>query len=140
MCGYMSVSFTVVAVRYGNGKHYDLLSETEKEKVLLWTTCAFCPGVLCFGLPKMAVVSLLTRLLNPSKYHRWFLWGLAIWCQLTLFATIGTLLGRCTPAESIWNFDIKGECVDPKHIVNFSLYAGGRFPSPGEGLGRLVGG
>ncbi|KAI9163894.1 hypothetical protein HJFPF1_05524 [Paramyrothecium foliicola] len=124
ICGYLSVGFTVVAVEHGNGRHYSLLSDEQKQSVMLWTTCAFCPGVLCFGLPKMAVVSLLTRLLNPSKYHRWFLWTLAIWCLLTLFATVGTLLGRCMPAESIWNFAVKGTCVDPKHIVNFSLYAG----------------
>lgn len=73
----------------------------------------------------MAAVALLTRLMNPNKYHKWFLWSIAILNQLVLFATIGTLLGQCTPTESIWNFDIKGDCVDPDIIVNFSLFAGG---------------
>lgn len=115
---------TVVAVDHGNGQHYQTLSIEQQERVRLWTLAAFCPGVMCFGLPKFAVVTLLTRLMNPSKKHRWFLWGMTIWCLLTLFATVGTLLGQCTPTRAMWNFDMDIDCVNPTHIVNFSLYAG----------------
>ncbi|KAK7229256.1 hypothetical protein V2G26_001426 [Clonostachys chloroleuca] len=124
VCGFLSTTFSQLAVENGNGKHYQLLSDERQEKVILWTIVAFCPGVLCFGFPKLAVAHLLIKLMNPGKYHRWFLWGMVIWCLLTLFATIGTLLGQCQPANSQWNFDIKGECVPKHHIVNFSLYAG----------------
>lgn len=123
-CAILSTAMTVVAVRHGNGRHYQTLTIEQQEQVRLWTLAAFCPGVMCFGLPKFAVVSLLTRLLNPSRWHRWFLWGMTIWCLLTLFATVGTLLGQCTPTKAMWNFDMEISCVDPKHIVNFSLYAG----------------
>lgn len=115
---------TVCAVHSGNGQHYQILSVTQQEDVRFWTLAAFCPGVLCFGFPKFAVVALLTRLMNPSRWHRWFLWGMVTWCLLTLFATMGTLLGQCTPTRAMWNFDMEKHCVDPKHIVNFSLYAG----------------
>lgn len=123
-CAYLSSAMTVVAVKHGNGRHYQTLSIEQQEQVRLWTIAAFCPGVMCFGLPKFAVVTLLTRLLNPSRWHRWFLWGMTVWCLLTLFATVGTLLGQCTPTKAMWNFDMEIDCVDPKHIVNFSLYAG----------------
>lgn len=115
---------TQVAVSHGNGKHFSLLSDDDKQTVILWTTIAFCPGILSFGLPKLAVVSLLTRLLNPGRLHKFVLWFMVVWCLLTLLAVTGTLLGQCQPAESQWNFDIEGTCVEKSHIVNFSLYAG----------------
>lgn len=125
VAAYASAAFTTVAVEYGNGRHFNLLTRHQQESVVFWTTVAFCPSILTFGLPKLAVISLLTRLLNPSRWHWWFLWGMGIFCLLTLFATIGTLLGQCLPPESLWNFDIKGECAPKHHIVNYSLFAGG---------------
>jgi hypothetical protein len=91
----------------------------------MWTTAAFCPGVMSFGLPKLAVVVLLTRLLNPGKYHRWFLWWQGIWAQLTLFATVGVLLGQCMPARSLWDFSItEKKCFDKKILIGYCIYAG----------------
>ncbi|KAI6780517.1 uncharacterized protein J7T54_000157 [Emericellopsis cladophorae] len=124
ICGILATALTTVAVGFGNGRHLTLLTSSEKERVTLWTTAAFCPAVLCLGLPKLAVVRLLTRLMNPSRWHGYFLWFLAIWCLGTLGATVGTLLGQCQPTESLWRQDIEGRCVDPKIIVDFSLYAG----------------
>lgn len=125
VCGYLSTAFTTAAVAHGNGRHMPTLTQAEQEKVIKFTLAGFCPGVLSFGFPKVAVVALLTRLLNPGKFHKWFLWGLAIWNLLTLGATVGTLLGQCQPAASQWNFDMEGTCVDKKIIIDFSLYAGG---------------
>ncbi|KAK2730268.1 integral membrane protein [Colletotrichum kahawae] len=99
-CGYISTALSTIAVSYGNGKHMKLLSTEQQQGAILWTTAAFCPGIMSFGLPKLAVISLLTRLMNPGRYHKWFLWWMGIWCQLTLFVTAGLLLGRCTPASS----------------------------------------
>ncbi|KAH8175239.1 integral membrane protein [Sarocladium implicatum] len=121
---YLSTCLTMVAIENGNGRHSDTLTITQQENVRLYTIAAFCPGVISFGLPKFAVVDLLTRLMNPSKWHRRFLWGMCIVCLLTLLATIGTLLGQCTPTRAMWNFDMEKTCVDIDHIVGFSLYAG----------------
>ncbi|KAF9871286.1 hypothetical protein CkaCkLH20_11207 [Colletotrichum karsti] len=124
ICGYISTALSTVAVSYGNGRHMTLLSTEQQQGAILWTTAAFCPGIMSFGLPKMAVVSLLTRLMNPGKYHKWFLWWMAIWCQLTLFVTAGLLLGRCMPARSLWDFSVPGTCFDVSILVNFCIYAG----------------
>jgi len=118
-----------MAVASGNGKHFSLLSTEQKTGAILWTTVAFCPGVLSFGLPKMAVVVLLQRLLNPQRYHRWFLWWMGIWCQLTLFATVGVLLGRCMPARALWDFSVEGKCFDPNILVGYCIYAGCKLTS-----------
>lgn len=129
VCGYVSTSLSTLAVASGNGKHWALLTVEQQQGAILWTTAAFCPGVMSFGLPKMAVAYLLTKLLNPSKWHKYFLWWLGIWCQLTLFATVGVLIGRCTPARSQWDFSVKGECFDSSILVAYCIYAGGTsFP------------
>ncbi|KAL2106172.1 hypothetical protein VUR80DRAFT_7105 [Thermomyces stellatus] len=124
VCGYVSTSLSTLAVASGNGKHWALLTVEQQQGAILWTTAAFCPGVMSFGLPKMAVAYLLTKLLNPSKWHKYFLWWLGIWCQLTLFATVGVLIGRCTPARSQWDFSVKGECFDSSILVAYCIYAG----------------
>ncbi|KAK7222799.1 hypothetical protein V2G26_010802 [Clonostachys chloroleuca] len=124
VCGYISTALSMKAVAAGNGRHMKLLSQHEQESAVLWTTAAFCPGVMSFGLPKMAVVYLLTKLLNPNKWHKYFLWWQGIWCQLTLFATVGVLIGRCRPAHSLWNFDVPGECFSPDILVAYCIYAG----------------
>lgn len=124
ICGYISTGLSTVAVRYGNGKHFSLLTTEQQEYTILYTTAAFCPGVISFGLPKLAVVILLTRLLNPSRYHKWFIWWLGIWCMLTLFATCGVLLGQCTPTNSLWNFSVEGKCFSKTILVGYCIYAG----------------
>ncbi|OHW91991.1 integral membrane protein [Colletotrichum incanum] len=124
VCGHVSTALSTLAVRSGNGKHMVVLTTEQQQNAILWTTAAFCPGIMSFGLPKLAVVSLLTRLMNPGKYHKWFLWWLGIWCQLTLFVTAGLLLGRCTPARSLWNFSVKGNCFSTDILVGYCIYAG----------------
>ncbi|KAK1705051.1 integral membrane protein [Colletotrichum lupini] len=123
-CGYISTALSTIAVTYGNGRHMSLLSTEQQQGAILWTTAAFCPGIMSFGLPKLAVVSLLVRLMNPDRYHKWFLWWLGIWCQLTLFVTAGLLLGRCMPARSLWDFSVKGTCFDVNILVAYCIYAG----------------
>ncbi|OBR14527.1 LOW QUALITY PROTEIN: Integral membrane protein [Colletotrichum higginsianum IMI 349063] len=131
VCGCIATALSTLAVKAGNGKHMTLLSTEQQQGAILWTTAAFCPGIMSFGLPKLAVVSLLTRLMNPGRLHKWFLWWLGIWCQLTLWVTAGLLLGRCTPARSLWDFSIKGTCISTDILIWFSVYAAvaQRFPS-----------
>lgn len=126
MCGYISTVLSTIAVHNGNGMHFSLLTAEQKTNTVLYTTAAFCPGVVSFALPKMAVVILLTRLLNPNSYHKCFIWWLGIWCQLTIFATCGVLLGQCTPMNSLWDSSVEGKCFDKSILVAYCIYAGGR--------------
>ncbi|EXF74539.1 integral membrane protein [Colletotrichum fioriniae PJ7] len=95
-CGYISTALSTIAVTYGNGRHMSLLSIEQQEGAILWTTAAFCPGIMSFGLPKLAVVSLLVRLMNPGRYHKW----------------------------SLWDFSVKGTCFDVNILVAYCIYAG----------------
>ncbi|KAK8133785.1 hypothetical protein PG984_005797 [Apiospora sp. TS-2023a] len=125
LCGYISTAFSTVATSYGNGQHFDLLDLEQKEGAILWTTAAFCPGILSFGLPKLAVIALLTRILNPSRAHWWYLWAMGLVCFASLLATVGVLLGQCTPARSLWTFSITEKtCFDKDILVGYCIYAG----------------
>lgn len=85
---------------------------------------AFCPGILSFGLPKLAVVALLTRMMNPSRLHAAFMWFLAVFCQLSLMGCVGILFGQCTPTRAMWTIGMERTCIDPWILVKYSIYAG----------------
>ncbi|KAK2047218.1 integral membrane protein [Colletotrichum somersetense] len=124
ICGYISTSLSTLAVFSGTGRHLDVLTLEQQQSIMLWSTAAQCPGIMSFSLPKLAVICLLTRLLEPGVFHKWFLWWMGIWCQLTLVATVAILIGRCTPARSLWDFSVAGTCFDPSILINYSIYAG----------------
>lgn len=101
------------------------LSEDDQSAVIMWTTAAFCPGILFLGLPKIAIVLLLDRLLDPTKFVRVFLWGIVGISQASFICLIGLLLGRCNPPMRLWDQNVEGECMDIQVVTNFAVFAGG---------------
>lgn len=129
--GWSSVTFSILAVRSGNGKHFALLTTEQKSGAILWTMVGFCPGVMSFGLPKLAVVSLLTRLLSPGRKHKIFLWTMAIICLLSLLGCVVVLFARCTPSRSLWEFDVTPDsCFSVWVLVDYAIYAGSESHKP----------
>lgn len=74
ICGWCNVAFSTIGVRSGNGQHFAILTSKQKSGCILWTIVSFCPGIMSFGVPKLAVVALLSRIMNPSKLHVIILW------------------------------------------------------------------
>jgi hypothetical protein len=101
-----------------------VLTEEQLSGAILWTMVSFVPGVLSFALPKLAVVALLTRMMNPSRWHAIVMWVLAVWCLASLMGCVAILFAQCTPTRAMWTFSIKGECWSPWVLVNYSIYAG----------------
>lgn len=133
VCSYILLGFTIKAVDSGNGRHFTLLSLQQKSDAILYTMAGFCPGVLSFGLPKVAVVALLTKIMNPSRKHQIFLWFISIGCVVLLLGCIALLFGQCTPSRSQWDFSVKGKCWNPWILVYYSIGAG----SKQSGIKRL---
>ncbi|KXH66207.1 integral membrane protein [Colletotrichum salicis] len=104
ICSWVSVATAVVAVSYGMGLHFEILVTQQKSGAIFWTIAGFPAGVMSFGLPKVAVVALLTRILNPSPWHRMFLWALSLFCLLNLTANMILLFTHCQPTRSQWDF------------------------------------
>ncbi len=131
MCGLATAaSSTVAVVSFSTGKHIALLTTEQQQGVLLWTTVTFCLGIMLLSIPKLAVVSLLTRILDPSRFHKWLLWILVIWCQMSFLGAISILLGRCKPLRSMWDFSVKGTCFGTDKLVSYGTYATGKTSSP----------
>lgn len=105
------------------------------EGVILFTMLNFPFGIVAFGLPKIAVVALLVRLMNPSKMHRIFLWSLSITTLLVLIGCIGILFGQCTPSYAQWNLDItEKKCWNKWIIVYYAIGAGGESLGPNSSV------
>ncbi|KAK2049471.1 integral membrane protein [Colletotrichum somersetense] len=125
ICGWGNVGTAIAAVSYGNGRHFDLLDLDQKSGAILWTIAGFPFGVMSFGLPKLAVVSLLTRIMNPSRRHTIFLWSISLFCLLNLVVCIIILFAQCQPSRSQWDFSVtKKTCWDRNVLVYFAIYSG----------------
>ncbi|RYP27379.1 hypothetical protein DL768_011247 [Monosporascus sp. mg162] len=125
VCAWLTIACTIVSVHSGTGQHLATLTKQQISGAVLWTMVGFVPGVLSFAVPKLAVVALLVRLLNPSKTHRNFLWFLSGSCILVLMGCIAILFGQCIPSRSQWDFSIiEKTCIDPYVLVDYSIFAG----------------
>ncbi|KAI0469326.1 hypothetical protein F4859DRAFT_487718 [Xylaria cf. heliscus] len=121
ICGWLSVGFSTVAVHSGSGRHVQTLTVEQIQGAILFTLIGFVPGILSFVLPKLAVVTLLSRLLNPSRPHRIWLWSICIFCLIALLASVGLVFGQCTPSNSQWDFSVPAEwCWDKWYTVDYT--------------------
>lgn len=119
----------IVAVEHGNGRHFDLLTLDQKQGAIFWTILGFPFGLVAFGVPKLAVVALLVRIMNPSQAHKCFLWSLSGLCLGVLFGCVVILYAQCTPASSQWDFSItEKQCISKMILVYYAIAAGGKLP------------
>ncbi|RYN92430.1 hypothetical protein AA0120_g4874 [Alternaria tenuissima] len=124
MCGYIMLGLTIAAVQAGNGRHFALLSDEQKSGAILYTLAGFCPGILSFAIPKLAVVALLTRITNPSKRHKIILWSISGGCLIILFGCVIIIFAQCTPTRSQWDFSVQGTCWSPWILIYYAIVAG----------------
>ncbi|ROT36500.1 hypothetical protein SODALDRAFT_335593 [Sodiomyces alkalinus F11] len=124
LAGWVSLAMAITAVANGNGRHFDTLSLQQKQDVILWTIVGFPPGIISFGVPKLAVVALLTRIMNPSRWHTIFLWALTGLCNVALMGCTVILFAQCQPSRSQWNFSVPGVCWDRWILVHYAIFAG----------------
>ncbi|KAK4222580.1 hypothetical protein QBC38DRAFT_427006 [Podospora fimiseda] len=118
------VGSSIKAVQWGNGKHFAALNLEQMQNAVKYTIFGFPPGIMSFALPKFAAVLLLNRLMNPSKWHRVWLWFLAFGSQILLLGCVVILFAQCTPSAAQWNFSLEKKCWDPWLLVNYSIGAG----------------
>jgi hypothetical protein len=86
----------------------------------------FFPSILSISIPKFAVVSLLIRLLNPTRAHRIFLWVMVTVSGLILCGCMVILWAQCTPTRAQWDFSItEKKCWDIWILINYSRCASG---------------
>jgi hypothetical protein len=123
--GWTSLALSIQGVRHGDGRHAAALTQSQLEGATFYTLISQTPAILSFCFPKLAVIALLTRLMNPSTRHRIFLWFLGI--SVFIFGSMCFIImySQCVPVYSQWDFSITEKtCWDPMILVNFSIFTG----------------
>ncbi|SPO06474.1 uncharacterized protein DNG_09164 [Cephalotrichum gorgonifer] len=123
ICALISNVFVTLSVSHGNGKHFDVLDLDQKQNTIKWMMAAYVPGIETLGLPKLAVIALLTRLLAPGTFHFWLLWAMGVIVCLSLTAMVLALILQCTPVEALWTFSLGHDCLNPDILVGLAFWA-----------------
>lgn len=123
ICAILSNILVTISVYWGNGKHFDVLTMEQQQNTIKWMMAAYVPGIETLGLPKLAVIALLTRLLAPGRTHFWILWAMGIICCLSLTAMVMTLILQCSPPSALWDFSLPRNCLDPKVLEGLAFWA-----------------
>jgi len=92
-------------------------------KAIYYIVVSFVPGVSAFIVPKFAVVILLARLLNPSKWHRRFMWVVSVIYGLLGISMLVINFVQCNPPAAQWGA-AEGKCWDRAITVDYSLMLG----------------
>ncbi|EMR67348.1 putative integral membrane protein [Eutypa lata UCREL1] len=121
ICAWISVGFDVAAVKSGSGRHIQTLTTDELQGAILLTFLGLVSGILSFCVPKLAIVKLLSTLLNPSRLHLIWLWSISIFNLLILLGCLGMVFGQCYPSKSQWDFSVVAEyCWDKQYTVVYT--------------------
>lgn len=113
-----------LAVRAGMGRPFAQLALAQRHAALELTLTGFAFGILSYGVPKLAAVAFLTRVLNPGRAHAVFLWALAAVCLAQLLAMAAVRIATT-------RLNDRGEYESPEANVVLGIYGGGAWnPTP----------
>lgn len=128
LLGYVYAAVVTIAVHHGYGKHMTVLDPQQMGQAIMYIVAGFCPGLLSIVVPKLAVVALLVRTMNPSARQKCILWGIAMGSGLLLMGCVLILYVQCQPSQSLWYPWIPGSrCWSMAILVNYSIAVGGMF-------------
>ncbi|KNG91193.1 hypothetical protein ANOM_000608 [Aspergillus nomiae NRRL 13137] len=121
-----SVGMTTANVHMGYGKHAWFLDPSTVETISLVNTISFAIGIFCFTVPKVAVTVLLTRILNPSRAQRIWLWSMIGVTASVSFACIFLLFVQCDPPQAAWQRRLVTEgnanCNDVQILIKYAIF------------------
>lgn len=120
------VGFMTVAISAGSGRHAATLPIADRERAMFFTMIGLVPGVLSVTVPKFAVVSLLTKILFPSPWHVWLLWGLAISNLVLMLTTFVFHFSECDPPSARWTVHAPAKCRSSTTTIVYSIVVGGK--------------
>lgn len=110
-----------VAHEYGSGKHYVTLSAADQVQAIKWNAVLLAVTPWICTLPKFAIITTLSRILNYGTKTKVAFWGLALSSQATVLALMILGLAQCNPTAYQWDKSIQGGwCVDPNIYIDFA--------------------
>lgn len=110
-----------IATQYGIGQHYATLSASNQVQALKWNAVLSAITPWICTLPKFAIITTLTRILNYGTRTTVLFWGLAVTSQATVLGLMIWGLVQCTPTAFQWDKSIAGgRCADPEIYVRYA--------------------
>jgi hypothetical protein len=124
--GLAYLGITTANVVTGYGRHAAALDTPHLEMAILLNTIGFLFGILSFTLPKIAVAYMLTRILNPSRGHKIFVFSLVSLAAAVSIVCILILFTMCSPPQSQWQVTRPDRvCRSPWILINYAIFTGG---------------
>lgn len=127
---------TTVNVHLGYGSHAAVVKQNGGqsllEEVLLINFFDFALGIMAFATPKLAIASLLNRIMNPGKFHRVWLWVLTGLVFVASSICIIVLFTMCDPPKAMWQIHLMATgatCRPIEILVGYAIFTGGMSPS-----------
>lgn len=127
---------TTVNVYLGFGSHAAVIQQNGGqallEKVILVNFVDFVLGIMSFTTPKLAVASLLIRILNPGRFHRIWLWFLTGLVFVASSICIIVLFTMCDPSKALWQVHLVAEgatCRPIRILIDYAIFTGGWYPA-----------
>ncbi|KAK2736470.1 hypothetical protein FQN55_001647 [Onygenales sp. PD_40] len=127
LIGVAYVIVTTLNIAGGYGKHQYTLEPPEIQNAIMLNSVSFIFGILSFAIPKMAVVAMLNRILNPSKTQRIFLWSLVSLAGVVSVVCILVLFTMCHPPRALWDLQLQQQgatCNSPWILINYAIFTG----------------
>ena len=121
----MYVSSLTAAVAAGYGEHFEDIPPEKRSLVLYRVIVCSCIAVLTFGPPKLAIISLLERLLELRTPTRIVFWSLgAVLMTSSVVLSIFWFM-QCTPPAHQWDpVNVPGSCWSPNVVLYLSYVVG----------------
>lgn len=123
---------TTVIVVLGYGSHTSVLMEKGGmglvERILVLNYANFALGIMSFTTPKLAIAALLNRIMNPSRFHRIWLWILTGFVFAASTICIIVLFTMCDPPQALWKIHLISEgatCRSTTILVGYAIFTGG---------------
>ncbi|KAJ5411069.1 uncharacterized protein N7487_005428, partial [Penicillium crustosum] len=122
---------TTVVVVMGYGSHTSVLMEKGGmdlvERILVLNYANFALGIMSFTTPKLAIAALLNRIMNPSRFHRIWLWILTGFVFAASTICIIVLFTMCDPPQALWKIHLISEgatCRSTTILVGYAIFTG----------------
>ena len=122
----MAVAFLTGAIASGGGRHTSTLSHTQVELASVLTLVGLTMAALSFTLTKVAVVILLTHLLQPPLWHARVLWVLVAGNVLFMTIAGAFFFLQCRPPQALWYQEIEHTCWNPMIATGLATSTSGK--------------
>lgn len=116
----------LASAHYGMGRHIGTLDPPDITRAIMYVWYARLSTIVAFCFVKLAIATLLLRVMTVTKKSRYILLGsVAVNVSVSIVWFIMTI--KCIPASNNWNRDLGGKCI-PNHVTtNHAYFAGGKL-------------